>query len=162
MENATKDKVDSVQIKNGTFCFSGTIKTPEVFILRTKHLLRFKLQELLIVKEAGAINVKIGQNSSATGTALNDSLQLWKEQKMMSDSLLFALRKQYRALNDSLLQTRIKLKADSLNNQISNFNYNFVRNNMENAVGKMVYQLKKNSFTAEQKEKLGTIEKSNP
>jgi len=35
MENATKDKVDSVQIKNGTFCFSGTIKTPEVFILRT-------------------------------------------------------------------------------------------------------------------------------
>ncbi|MCX6239642.1 MAG: DUF4369 domain-containing protein [Bacteroidia bacterium] len=87
LENAVKERVDSTIIADGTFKFEGAIKTSEIYMIRAKPVLRYNLQELLVVKETGIITVKIGNKSSAGGTALNDSLQQWKEKKAVADFL---------------------------------------------------------------------------
>jgi len=86
-ENAVKEKVDSALIKDGKFRIEGVAQHAEIYIIRAKSILRFTLQELLVVKEPGELTVSIGSNSIVRGTALNDSLQHWKEKKLMADYL---------------------------------------------------------------------------
>ncbi len=154
MFNSSKERVDSAFIKEGKFMFNGIADVPEVYILRTKPVLRLTLQELLIVKESGTLMVNIGENSSVTGTTLNDKLQVWKEFKIESDSITFSLQQQYEKADDSV-KSSIIVQSDSLNQQIVNYHFNFVKMNKENVVGRMVSQMVGNSFTPEQKNELG-------
>lgn len=149
LENAVKERVDSTIIADGSFKFEGALKKPEVFIIRAKPVLRINLQELLVVKEPGNITVKIGNKSSAGGTALNDSLQQWKEKKGVADFLYEDLKHQYKMANE-VDQPAIKQKEDSLSVRIVNFHYNFVRHNRNNVVGKFVKKMMGNSFSPEQ------------
>lgn len=153
LENATKERVDSTIIADGAFNFKGTTKTSEILIIRAKPVLRYNLQELLVVKEPGIITVIIGNKSSAGGTALNDSLQQWKEKKAVADFLYEDLRHQFKMANVAD-QALLKQKADSLNARIVDFHYNFVRNNRNNVVGKFVKKMMGDTFSAEQKKEL--------
>ncbi|MDP3914100.1 MAG: DUF4369 domain-containing protein [Bacteroidota bacterium] len=153
LENAVKEKVDSAFIVNGMFQIKGVANSAEIYIIRPKPALRLKLQELLVVKEPGELTVRIGPNSMVRGTALNDSLQYWKEKKLMADHLHEELKQKFSSA-DSSEQTVIKQTADSLNLRIVDFHYNFARNNQDNVVGKFVAKLMGNSFTPEQKKNL--------
>jgi len=153
LENASKERVDSVMIANETFQFEGSAESPEIYIIRTKPILRLTLQELLIVKEPGELIVKIGRNSSVNGTVLNDSLQQWKEKKMRTDFLNEELRQKYKIAGISE-QALIKQKSDSLNSLIMDSHYNFIRNNKDNVVGQFVQKIMAGSFSPEQKKKL--------
>jgi len=125
LQGATSENVDSVQIENGLFRFEKVVDEPQIFILRLRPLLRLKVQELLVVVEPGATAIAtLGAPSSGGGTALNDSLQQWKENKA----------------------------------QNSTYNYNFVRNNEENVVGRFVYSVIKGTLTPEQIELLSMPE----
>jgi len=149
LENAVKERVDSTIIADESFKFEGTLKTPEILIIRAKPVLRINLQELLVVKESGNIIVKIGNKSSAGGTALNDSLQQWKEKKAVADFLYEDMRHQYKMASEAD-KTVIKQKEDSLSARIVNFHYNFVLHNRNNVVGKFVKKMMGSSFSAEQ------------
>ena len=153
MENASKERVDSSFIKNGSFQFEGYAKIPEIYVIRAKPVLRYNLEELLVVREAGQMNVKLDKRSSVQGTALNDSLQYWKEQKMKFDLVDADLIKQYRNASDSVKQN-LKQRADLLKIDAINFHFNFVLNNKENAVGQFVQKMMGSSFSVEQKQKL--------
>jgi len=153
VENPTKESVDSVMIANGEFKFEGSAEVPEIYIIRAKPLLRFTLQELLVVRESGNLIVAIGTNSMVSGTALNDSLQRWKEQKVNADYLYEELRQQF-ILAGETDQSGIKQKASVLNSLNVDFNYTFVRNNRDNVVGKFVNKLMGNSFSPEQQKSL--------
>ncbi len=150
LENAKAARVDSAKIQKGKFIFEGKVNVPEIYIIRPRPLLRLSLQEILVVREPGDIKVELNQTSSSGGTALNDSLERWKQGKNVVDSLLLSYRAQYKKTNDSIQQTLVKQKTDSLKKEIIRFNYNFVRNNRTNVVGEMVYKFNKNSFTPEQ------------
>ncbi|BBE18642.1 thiol:disulfide interchange protein [Aquipluma nitroreducens] len=153
MENASKERVDSTFIKDGSFQFEGFAKIPEMYVIRAKPVLRYNLEELLVVREAGKMNVKLDKSSSVQGTALNDSLQYWKEQKMKFDLVDADLIKQYRNASDSVKQD-LKQRADLLKINATNFHFNFVLNNKENAVGQFVQKMMGSSFSEEQKQKL--------
>ena len=153
MENASKETVDSTFIKNGSFQFKGYAKIPEIYVIRAKPVLRYNLEELLVVREAGQMNVKLDKRSAVQGTALNDSLQYWKEQKMKFDLVDADLIKQYRNASDSVKQD-LKQRADLLKIDATNFHFNFVLNNKENAVGQFVQKMMGSSFSVEQKQKL--------
>lgn len=80
IQGATSENVDSVRIANGLFRFEKAVDEPRLFILRLRPVLRLRVQELLVVVEPGArATVALGAPSSGSGTALNDSLQQWKE-----------------------------------------------------------------------------------
>lgn len=127
VKNATVETVDSTYIENASFRFEKKIRQQDIVIVRTRPILRLRLQELLIVREAGKVEVQLDSISSATGTPLNDALQQWKE-----------------------VQTqKPRISAD-----YSTYNYTFVRDNKENILGRFVYSMVKHSFTDEQKQEL--------
>lgn len=149
-ENAVKEKVDSAMIKDGKFRIEGMAQQTEIYIIRTKPLLRFTLEELLVVKEPGELTVSIGANSLVGGTALNDSLQRWKEKKLMANYLYEQLKQKFKTA-DKAQQPAIKNMADSINSRMNDFNYHFVHHNKDNVVGKFVYKIMGSSFSTEQK-----------
>lgn len=153
IENAVKERVDSAVIRNGIFRFEGQAVTPEIYVIRAKPVLRFNLEELLVVRESGELSVSLDKRSSVRGTALNDSLQYWKERKMRFDFVNAELVKQFRDANDSL-KLDLKQKAEMLGRDATNFHFSFVKNNKENIVGQFVQKIMSGSFTEEQRQLL--------
>ena len=153
IENAIKERVDSAVIQNGKFSFEGQILTPEIYVIRAKPVLRYNLEELLVVREPGVLTVRLDKSSSVSGTPLNDSLQYWKERKMRFDFVNAELVKQFSDANDSL-KLDLKQRAEMLNNDASNFHFSFVKNNKENIVGQFVRTIMSGSFTEEQRQML--------
>ena len=74
---ATMETVDSVEIKDKKFEFV-TQKMQMYKILLDYHY-RLGIQPLLVVGEAGDVQVVIDSISHSTGTPQNDSLELWKQ-----------------------------------------------------------------------------------
>jgi hypothetical protein len=153
IENPTKEKIDSTVIKDGAFRFTGCVTVPEIYVIRAKPVLRYNLEELLLVKEPGKLTVTIDKNSSVRGTQLNDSLQYWKERKMRFDFVNGELVKQFRGA-DEASKPEIQQRADSLHVDATNFHFNFVLNNKDNIVGQFVQKIMVGSFSEEQKQKL--------
>lgn len=76
LENATKETIDSVSIKNQMFEFRGTEE--KMAEIRIEMYKRYGNENLLVVTEPGETFVTIGPVSSSRGTSQNDSLQVWK------------------------------------------------------------------------------------
>nr|WP_321353581.1 DUF4369 domain-containing protein [uncultured Draconibacterium sp.] len=154
MVNAPVERVDSTQLTNGHFSFKGDVKTPEIFIIRARPLIRLSLQELLVVKEPGTIHAILGKNSQVTGTALNDSLQSWKIQKEIIDNKMLLLQQNLKNADDDN-QTKLHSELEKLRTERANYSFQFVKNNQNNVVGKMVARIMKGAFSAEQRKELG-------
>jgi len=152
LNNPTPDRVDSVTIEGDSFEFKGYSPSPEIFIMRTAPRFRLDLQELLVVLEAGNINVYLGTPSSSKGTSLNDSIQKWKSFKMNYDNIQYTLTKRYKEVNDSII--KFKDRADSLTTNYNHFNYIFVKCNKDNVVGQLVLKMAGGSFSPEQQKEL--------
>ncbi|MBQ7422133.1 MAG: DUF4369 domain-containing protein [Prevotella sp.] len=103
--------VDSVVIKDGKFEF-----TPDSFMLAkilVDYHYRYGLQPLLVVTEPGDVDVVIGENSSATGTPQNDSLQLWKSITEAHNKEQGDFIRTIKQLSDTIQQNLQKARADS-------------------------------------------------
>ncbi len=150
MENAP-GRVDSVKITNATFTFSG--KGEEMRVLRLRHLLRFYIQELLVVTEPGTISVKADSVGSVTGTPQNDALQQWKEgrEKMQKAYRFIRTGLRHATGQDSLhlVQTR-----DSLRMQEQERNFLFLKEQGNNTLGTFMQKMLRGSLTEEQQKQL--------
>ena len=141
--------VDSTTIQNGQFMIEGYADSSEIYVLRAQPLLRAMLQELLVVREPGVIIVNLGANSTAAGTALNDSLQRWKAFKIANDKQVYMLNREYSAA-DTIRKTAIKAQIDSLMVTGNSFYSGFTQNNQTNVVGRFVKNMLGDSFQSEQ------------
>lgn len=156
IEGATAETVDSVLIKDGAFRFEGDASESGIHILRTRPLLRLELQELLVVTEPGQIDVVIDSISVAKGTPQNDALQKWKERKKNADFTYAYLNQQISEADESK-KAKLKLLQVKFDKEYSDFNYNFVKENKNTAVGKFVYKMTGFSFTPEQKKEIDSL-----
>jgi hypothetical protein len=154
IENVSKERVDSSVVDNGFFRFEGEAIHPEIYVIRARPLLRLNLEELLVVKEPGNLTVQLDKSSSVHGTALNDSLQIWKERKMRYDFVNAELIKRFRESKDDTEKQALKAKQDSLHVLSNQFHFNFVLRNEDNIVGQFVQKIMDGSFTDEQKQAL--------
>ena len=76
LENAVKETIDSVYIKNQMFEFRGSEE--KMADIRIERFKRLGNENLLVITEPGETYVTIGPVSSSRGTPQNDSLQVWK------------------------------------------------------------------------------------
>ncbi|PZX16822.1 uncharacterized protein DUF4369 [Breznakibacter xylanolyticus] len=153
IENASLHRIDSTVIKNGQFWFDGVADTIEIYVLRARPLLRLQLQELLVVKEPGDIQVTLSENSVASGTSLNDSLQMWKREKMQLDSLYYSYYNKIRHSNDSV-KSLLMDSLTSLQNRSVAYHFGFVKHNGDNVVGQLVQKMMEGAFTQDQRNEL--------
>ena len=150
-KGTTAKTVDSIQIKDGSFTFKGVVDTPDIRILRIRHILKPKIQELLVVVEQGSLNVSLDSVSSAHGTPQNDILQQWKEEKIKTDSKIFSLSKQMIAASAQTVMDSIEHEQAQIRELFNEYNYNMVKASGFNAVGSFIYDISEHSFTTEQK-----------
>ena len=134
MENASIENIDSTRIENARFTFQGTGE--EMKVLRMRILL-----------------VRIDSISSASGTPQNDALQHWKDRKQKTDGESYALWTALKTCSpgDSI---RIKQTWDSLRVETQAFNYAFMKEHINQTVGKFLYKMIKTSLTEEQRKEL--------
>jgi len=154
IDRPTKQFVDSMIVNDGTIAFKGAVSKPEICVIRAKPVLRYNLEELLIIREPGNLTVKLDKSSSVQGTPLNDSLQYWKERKMRYDFVNAELIKRYHEAKDESAKQLFKMKQDSLQALSNKFHFNFVLRNKDNIVGQFVQKIMAGSFTDEQKQAL--------
>lgn len=154
IDKPVKGFVDSMIVKNGALEFKGAVSKAEICVIRAKPVLRYNLEELLIIREPGNLTVKLDKSSSVHGTALNDSLQYWKERKMRYDFVNAELIKRFRESKDDTERELLKAKQDSLMALSNKFHFNFVLRNKDNIVGQFAQKVMAGSFTEEQKQVL--------
>jgi len=91
-EGASAKTVDSTFIQGSRFQFKiKQNKHNQIFIIRVKPLLRLNLQDILIISEPGTIFVNLNNNSSSSGTPMNETLQQWKERKQNGKKQKFTI-----------------------------------------------------------------------
>lgn len=134
--------IDSVQVENKSFVFTGKADSAQVKIIRLRPQLRLDIQELLVVQEPGEkIWVKLDSLSSSGGTRQNESLQAWKEAKMKADQTMFILRQMNTAdVNDST-KVVITEQWEKVQKDFLEFNKRFIEENAGTAVGRFVKQM---------------------
>ncbi|GHT39640.1 hypothetical protein FACS189437_03570 [Bacteroidia bacterium] len=144
--------VDSTMIKDGFFSLS-ILPSDSFNIVRVtpkNGLLAYFMQPLLVVVEPGNLTADLNLSSSSHGTPLNNKLQVWKEKKEANDQRFALLRKTGRECTDDTEKERIKEEIETQKTLSTEYNYLFVKENKENALGKFFYFLLKESFTPEQ------------
>jgi len=154
IDKPIKGYVDSMIVSNGTISFKGMATKQEICVIRAKPVLRYNLEELLIIREPGNLTLTLDKSSSVHGTALNDSLQIWKERKMRYDFVNAELIKRFHDSKDKTEMLALKAKQDSLHMLSNQFHFNFVLRNKDNIVGQFVQKIMAGSFTDEQKQAL--------
>mgnify|MGYP000290813024 CR=1 FL=1 len=153
MENASIENIDLRRIENARFTFQGTgeesCKSPSVCAI----LLRLKFQELLVVTEPGVTSVRIDSISSASGTPQNDALQHWKDRKQKTEANPMPMDKRLTTCSpgDPSASSRT---WDSLRVETQAFNYAFMKEHINQTVGKFLYKMIKTSLTEEQRKEL--------
>lgn len=142
VEGANSHTVDSAKISNASFTFEGNIE--RMSIIRSRALLRLKLQELLIVTEPGTTKAILDSVSSAHGTPQNEALQLWKEEREKSMSAYSFIAVGLRSVSgkDSL---RWVTQKDAIIKRDKSFNERFLKEQGDNTVGTFVRKLTGNS-----------------
>ena len=103
--------------------------------------------------EPGVTSVRIDSISSASGTPQNDALQHWKDRKQKTDSESYAL---WTALKTCSPEDSIRIKQtwDSLRVETQAFNYAFMKEHINQTVGKFLYKMIKTSLTEELRKEL--------
>ena len=150
MENVP-GQVDSVKIANASFSFKG--KGEEMRVLRLRHILRLRIQELLVVTEPGTIHIKADSIGSVTGTPQNEALQSWKEDREKKQTAYLFIRKGLKTAvgADSL---RLIQLSDTLRIQEQERDFLFLQKQGNNTLGKFMQKMLRNSLTEEQQKKL--------
>jgi len=127
---------DSAIIRNGRFHFEGNIDNAEICEIRMRPMMRLFVDKLICIKEPGHVWVTLNKRSTAKGTALNDSLQAWRDYKYKTDSILVSLNKQMKHAKGETLE-KIQQEYDQLQNQFDEHNKSIVQRN-DNAFGEYI------------------------
>lgn len=113
-ENPDRGDIDSAIVTDGHFVFEGTAAKPEICILRMRPMMRLFIEEQILVKEPGHIYSQLSKQSSAKGTAMNDSLQAWKTLKAQVADNIKQINKQIKNSTDINDINRLTQQRDSL------------------------------------------------
>ncbi|HPJ82832.1 MAG: DUF4369 domain-containing protein [Bacteroidales bacterium] len=130
--------IDSVQVKDRSFIFTGKTDSAQVKIIRMRHLLRLDIQELLVVVEPGNIWVRLDTVSAAGGTPQNEKLQDWKEVKMQADETMNLLRRMSQTDVDQETAARIAEQWEKVQTDFKEYSRIFIDENQGTAVGRFV------------------------
>lgn len=147
LEGATTENIDSVQIQEGRFRFSGCGE--EMRVIRMPIRLRPKFEELLVVTEPGLIWVRIDSISESQGTPQNDALQNWKMRKRESDTFVRDLKRQL-SIGKAEDSAKIQNSIDFSQSLWKDYHYEFLQKHIHETVGKFLYNTTRGALTNEQ------------
>ena len=142
--------VDSIRIHNDSFkLVISAHNHHKMGFVRVRPALRLALQEIIVLAEAGTVQVRLDSISSATGTPLNEVLQNWKNRRLVYDTEVYSIKKNTLTANVNDSQ-EIKEAIDNATAAYYNDIYQIILDNKENAAGRFIYSLHKSFYSPEQ------------
>ena len=149
LKGASSKTVDSTLIcKNRFRLVISDHNLNKMGIIRVRPQLRLALQEIIVFAEEGTVKVKFDSISSASGTPLNDVLQIWKDRKRTHDQESYVLRKKRNAKDANVEE--IKEEYEKISAVYRDDIFQIVVENKDNEIGKLIFSLNKSLFTPEQ------------
>ena len=152
--------IDSTVIKNGSFSFTAKSDTSSVRLLTLDEKIDSKMPgNVAILFEPGSLEVKFDSVVVVTGTPINQAYSDYREKVWELSKKMRALSEQYNEaasqgkMNDSL-ENAINQQYDSLAADMSKLNFDFVKNNISNALGRFLFLKQGQMFDSEQQKQL--------
>jgi hypothetical protein len=153
--SANGQRIDSTWVKNGRFTFVLSVDSSSIRLIRPKNPLQtYFLQPLLVVIEPGTLTVRLDSVSYAEGAPLNEALQQWKDRKEQGLELFSQFRAQWRNTTDTAFRATLQEQWGEFKKADAAYNFAFVNENRDNALGRFVYEQTESLYTPEQKEAL--------
>jgi hypothetical protein len=141
LQDATAETVDSARVEGNTFRIIPSVHNKEKpVVIRARPRLRIALQEIVIIAEAGEINVRLDSSSIASGTPMNNTLQQWKELKEEYENRVYILRRQILSQDSAArheTEADISRYSDLYRASVSEI----IRANSSNAAGRLLSTL---------------------
>lgn len=146
--------VDSCFVaEDGSFRFEGNTELLSTIILGQAY--RYGYQQLLVCTSPGTTRVTIGERSSASGTPMNDDLQVWKEYIEAYNDNLLNYAKVYK--EGAMNATTYKAETERLGQQAGEFVYQFLKQRGSNTLTRGLNTMRFGSLTPEQRAELDEL-----
>ena len=131
------DKIDSAQVLNGTFAFTGDVDAPYLAQISTANP---KEQPCAFIIEEGKIQVSFNGYATASGTPTNDSITSYKEETFVAVSEMQDLRfaMQEHKKNETLtpaIEKELGTKAYTIQNKSRDLAKIFAKTNAKTLAG---------------------------
>lgn len=156
--------LDTVEVANGAFTLTGKADSTAILYITGEGLTR----PHMFIGELGAIEINFDAQLApkVKGTPLNDALQEFTDKKNLTQEKMtqISIRAKKAADDGKLtpeLEQELDNKTDSLYNGINEYTYNFVKTNINNAVGQFVFLDRGHSFGLSQLEEIIPLVNSN-
>jgi Peroxiredoxin len=163
MQQMTDDAMvttDTAVVQNGAFAFSGVADSTVLrFILLDQTVAPQQESRIPVLIEPGALKVTFDSVITAKGTKVNDA---YTDLRLKQRDLVKNIRsviEQYNSakadgtMTDSL-ETEINEAYDSINAQLSDLNFNFIKDNIGNDLGKYSFTVSSAMFEPEQQKEI--------
>ena len=133
-----EDYTDSTLVIDGKFHFEGKIDSPDYFTISipSGDMVKGPFLNAVVVVEPGSsitVEAKADRKSIVTGSPLNDVVQHYTEKRAALYDQIYATYDRYQSgLLTPEEESEIKEKIGRLGEEISNMDYNFVKENINN------------------------------
>jgi hypothetical protein len=146
--------VDSTIILDGQFAFEKKADSLCVKILRVPVRFPNAVEDLVVITEAGKLNVVLSGYSHGEGTRLNNILQGWKDKKHAYDSTQFNLysiknRAENQVAADSLMKVSETISKSFMSEMIRLMN-----DNLQNGIGLLLFKVYYHALPRELKNRI--------
>lgn len=153
--------VDSTVIQNGKFHFDlNETSEPSVAYLVVKEASPGTPAGIPFVYENGSIKVTVDSVAKVKGTPMNDKTQAFFDNLSETVKKLDALDMTISQTTDETTRANYISQMDSLNKDMGNIGFNFVKENIKNKVGEFYFVSFLGLFSDDQVKELQTL--SNP
>jgi len=163
MQQMTDDAMittDTAMVQNGTFSFSGAADTTVLrFITLDETKNPQQETRIPVLIEPGKLEVRFDSVITVSGTKVNDA---YTEFRMKQRDLVKDIRGVVEAYNSATaagtmtdtLEADINKKYDNISGQLTDLNFNFIKDNIGNDLGKYSFMASSSMFEPEQQKEI--------
>lgn len=160
MTNDAMVVVDTLVVTNGSFSLKGVADSTVLrFISLDESVSPQQDSRVPVLIEPGKIEVLFDTVVTVKGTKVNDAYTEFRQQQRELVKSIRSVMEQYNtasaegSMTDSL-EAQIKASYDKISDQLTGLNFNFIKNNIGNDLGKYAFLTSSSMFSPEQQKEI--------
>ncbi len=163
LQKMTEDAMvttDTATVVNGEFTFTGVADSADLrFILLDESVNPKQENRVPVLLEPGKITVTVDSTITVSGTKTNSAYNGFKvDQRVLINQIKSVVERFNKARNEGTLtdelEAEVKEEYDNISGQLTELNYSFLKNNMNNQLGQYVFLTSYSMFESDQQKEL--------
>jgi peroxiredoxin len=147
---------DTSIVSNGKFSFSGSSEIVELrFVTLDETVNAEQDVRVPVLVEPGKLNVNFDSVITVGGTTVNDAYNSLRQEQQTLIKKIREIVGRYNAAQSEgtlteMLEAEVNQEYDNINNQLSELNFNFAKNNITNELGQYLFITSSSMFEPDQ------------